>query len=148
MVAVEIKKLSQSIFSQMNKIDEIVESLNLDMQTAQEKIQSAKEVTLSQSKFVKGTIDNYNNMLNSTEDIVNYIDDVDKGIESLSNENNFIYEKLNEVKDAYEDFNTSIEVVKKVVAGQYDSTKNMNNIIDKMGKNTENIVISINKFTV
>lgn len=147
-VALEIKKLSQNIFYQMNKINEIVESLNIDMKTAKEKIQTAKEITLSQSKFVDSNIVNYNNMLNSTEDIVSYIEHTDKSIESLSNENNSIYEKLNEVKDAYEAFNASIEVVKQVVGEQYDGTKNMNNIIDEMGQNTENIAISINKFTV
>ncbi|MFT8313549.1 MAG: methyl-accepting chemotaxis protein [Clostridium sp.] len=147
-VAIEIKKLSQNIFLQMNKIEEIVESLNLDMHSAEKKIQSAKQVTLSQSQFVKNTIDNYNNMLNSTEGIVNYIDEVDKSIEDLNDKNDSMYEKLNEVKEACEDFNDSIEIVKQVVAEQYDGTKNMNNIIDKMGKNTENIVVSINKFTV
>lgn len=147
-VAIEIKKLSQNIFLQMNKIEEIVESLNLDMHSAEEKIQSAKQVTLSQSQFVKNTIDNYNSMLNSTEGIVNYIDQVDKSIEDLNDKNDSMYEKLNEVKEACEDFNNSIEIVKQVVTEQYDGTKNMNNIIDKMGKNTENIVVSINKFTV
>ncbi|MDF2503193.1 methyl-accepting chemotaxis protein [Clostridium sp.] len=147
-VAVEIKKLSQNIFLQMNKIDEIVESLNLDMNMAQIKIQSAKEATLVQSKFVKNTIDNYNNMLNSTEYIVNYIDETNENIKTLNSENDSVYEKLNEVKEAYEDFNTSIEVVKQVVSEQYDGTKNMNTIINTMEKNTENIVVSINKFNV
>ncbi|UZW12412.1 methyl-accepting chemotaxis protein [Clostridium pasteurianum] len=147
-VAVEIKKLSQNIFSQMNKIEEIVESLNLDMYSAEEKMQDAKEIIVSQSTFVNNTIDNYSNMLNSTEDIVGYINDVDKSIESLNDENNCIYEKLNDVKEACEDFNDSIKVVKQVVEEQYEGTKNMNNIIDKMGENTDSIAISINKFTI
>lgn len=147
-VAIEIKKLSQNIFLEMNKIEEIVESLNLDMYSAEKKIENAKEVSLSQSKFVKNTIDNYNNMLNSTEDIVDYIKDVDISIETLNNENDSIYKKLNEVKDACEDFNNSIELVNQVVQEQYNETKNMNNIIDKMGENTESIVVSINKFTI
>lgn len=147
-VAIEIKKLSQDVSFQMNRIEQIVESLNIDMYSAKKKIQNAKSVMASQSVFVKNAVDNYNGMITSTEDIIDYVTDVDKSIETLNNENNLMYEKLSDVKGVCEDFNESIEVVQQVVQEQYEGTKNMDSIVDKMGENTKNIVVTINKFTI
>ncbi len=147
-VAGEIKKLSQNVSYQMEKIDEILAALNSDMFNVQEKIEQVNNTTTRQFKIVNNSIDNYAKMLKSSEAIVNYMNDAYKSIGMLNEENYFVSERLTKIKNSYEEFNNTIAVVSGIASEKYENTKDMYDMLESMHTNSEKMANSIDKFTV
>jgi len=147
-VADEIKKLSQSVSEQMDKIYEILKELNLDMNNTQGKIVDVNNSTNHQFKLVNNTIEHYGEMLSSSEKIVNYMNEVHNSIEMLNDENSIISERLIKIKNSYEEFNSSIAAVNEIASEKYENTKEMYNMLEKMHNNSDKLVDSIHKFKV
>lgn len=147
-VADEIKKLSSSVSEQMNKIYEILKDLNLDMNNTQNKIKDVNSYTNQQFDLVNDAINNYDKMLNSSEKIVDYMNDAYGSIEMLDDENSVISERLIKIKDAYEEFNGSIATVNEILSEKYEDIKDVYSMLEKMHNNSDKLVNSIHKFKV
>ncbi|SMC21556.1 methyl-accepting chemotaxis sensory transducer with Cache sensor [Clostridium acidisoli DSM 12555] len=147
-VADEIKKLSSSVSEQMNKIYEILKDLNLDMNNTQNKIKDVNSYTNQQFDLVNDAINNYDKMLNSSQKIVDYMNDAYSSIEMLDDENSVISERLIKIKDAYEEFNGSIATVNEILSEKYEDIKDVYSMLEKMHNNSDKLVNSIHKFKV
>ncbi len=147
-VADEIKKLSFVISDKMNSIEDIIKHLNVNLSNVEDRIEKVKDVSVFQYGLVNDTIEKYNYMMSSTEEIINFIDRVDNSIENLENENTTLYDKLNEVKEACKYFNEAIITINEVVSDQYNETKDMEQLIVKMHDTTDLLGKSVKKFNI
>lgn len=147
-VANQIKKLSDNIVNEMKKIDDIVISINDNVETTKNNILVVNDVSNSQFQVVNSTIDSYNDVLKSAEDIVVYINNINLSIESLNNENNSIVDMLNNVVKVTNVFNNSIKEVGQIVENQYEETKGMDELMSKFEKTANELNENVNKFVI
>lgn len=147
-VAVEIKKLSSTIFDQMSKIDNIITSINKGMSNVKDNIIEVNEISNSQNKVVSETADNYKEILKSVNDITLQVEGIYKGIDKLNEENNTIVNNLSSVKNISSDFNDAISEINDVVKNQFNETKKMQGLLVGLGKTSYELNANVDKFIV
>jgi methyl-accepting chemotaxis protein len=145
-VAQEIKKLSMSIVDQMDRITSIVLKINSNTSVTRDNIVSINKVSHHQNEVVLSTVQNFKEILKSTEDIVSFITSIDSNIYDLNNETDYVSESLNDVRRLTTDLGDSIAEVGKVVDNQYSETKNMDKLIGNLEHTSNELNASMGKF--
>lgn len=147
-VAVEIKKLSYVIKDQMNRIDEIINKININMEITQNRMLKVNDVAKNQIDVVNNTIDNYHYVMSSSEEIVNYIKNIDDSIEILNEENVIVNNALKEVESVTSDFNSITKAVNEIVEEEYMQTKNMDELMEILEITIRKLQSNINRFNM
>ena len=147
-VALEIKKLSQNIVSQMTNIEEIVFSFYDEMSDANGNIKEINTITLNQNEIVETTLSNYDNIKKAINDTVKNITDVTLNLEELDNVNTSMYSSISNVNNITTELNQSVVNVSKVVVEQFEETKNVDELVQKLESTTKKLEQNMNKFTI
>lgn len=147
-VATQIKGLSQNISDQMNKIEEIVLKINSNIIVTKDNLDEVNRSADEEVAAVQETIDNYNLILNVTEEITAAINKINESINVLGYENHNVNEVIGKVSVLSNEFSESLDEINSVIKSQYDNTKAMAELVLKLEKATEDINRNMNEFTV
>jgi|GEM_PF-1505913 len=147
-VAREIRNLSEGIVEQMCKIQDIVSSVNSNMSKTEISIGEVNRVFSAQDSAINDTISSYQKALNSTEDIVSSIGNIDLSIDTLNNENRSVINTFKEVNIISSEFTSSVNEIKCVIENQYIETKNMDSLVGKLENSTNELREKMNKFSL
>lgn len=147
-VALEIKKLALNIVSQMTNIEEIVFSFYDEMSNANGNIREINTITLNQNEIVETTLSNYDNIKNAINDMVKNITDVTVNLEELDTVNNSMYSSISNVNNITTDLNKSVVNVSQVVVKQFEETKHVDGLVQKLDNTTQKLEQNMNKFII
>ena len=147
-VAREIRNLSEGIVEQMSKIQDIVGSVNNNMSKTESSIAEVNRAFNEQYGVINDTIGNYQKALNSTEDIVSSIGNIDLSIETLNNENSSVINTFKEVNSICCEFTSSVSEISSVIENQYIETMNMDSLVQQLENSTNELREKMNKFSL
>lgn len=147
-VADEIKKLSNGIEMQMEKINGIVKNIDLNIYHSSKYIEQMNKLSTKEAEAVENTIDEYKRAISATERIINQIYSIIDGIHSLNEENNKVESKLDSVLNICSGFKKSVGQVDEIIQNHYTETQNMEKLTQKLQYSMDSLNNSINKFMI
>ncbi|MDP4089800.1 MAG: methyl-accepting chemotaxis protein, partial [Bacillota bacterium] len=147
-VATQIKGLSLSISEQMSRIEELVRKIDANIMNTDEDLKEVNKSAGEEAKAVQETIENYNVVLKAAEEIISAISNVNNSINILDSENQNVNEVLNRVSSLSDEFSESLGEINTVIRSQYDNTRVMAELVERLEASTEDINSNMNKFTV
>lgn len=147
-VAQQIRKMSLNIVKQMNNIEEVIINIDKGIDHTKTSIHEVNEIVIVQTDAVNETISNFYEVISSTDKIIEHINDLDKSIESLNNENTNIVKELNIVNNSSNDFKLNLKEVNDIMQEQYEETQQMNGLINDLDNICEDLNSNLNKFLI
>lgn len=145
-VADEVGKLSNDIESEMKKIGALVKTIKEKTENTESSLELVNNSLSSQDLVLNKALNNFNNIIYHTEEICNYISDVDTNILKLDDENKIINKRINEMNAIYDEFNSLTCEVATVVETEANEINNLNYVTENLRTTIEELNELTSKF--
>lgn len=147
-IAGEIRKLSQSVESEMDNISGIIAIVDNKIKDTDKNIVWVREVYHKEISIITQIIDNYKNIFNLNERIAKSIKNVNLELDSVNAENKMVYDGLDKINNSYKELEASIDEIGGVIDGEKSTVNELDSTLEDMNNVLNKLSQSVDKFKV
>jgi methyl-accepting chemotaxis protein len=147
-VASEIRKLAEQSQGSVNEIRKIIESIQGDTRKASETAKSAESVLQLQVSAVKNTTDSFNNINDSVEKLIVYVNYISQNVGNIEEARVTTMGAIENISTVLEEIAASSNTVNETSNEQVESVETLNQEAEMLNQNADILVQEIKKFKV
>lgn len=147
-VASEIRNLAEQSQESVNEINQIIENIQKDTRKAAKTARIAENVVKLQGDAVKNTINSYENINNSVESLMVYLNAITRNVENMGEAKQSALGAIESISAVLEEIAASVNTVNLTSNEQQASVETLNTAAEELNRNTQTLVIEVKKFKV
>jgi methyl-accepting chemotaxis protein len=147
-VASEIRALAEQSKASVNNIKGIIDGIRIDTQNAVTTARKAEEVMRLQENVVRNTTESYQNISDSVENLVVYLNYITENIGNIEDSRISTLGGIESISAVLEEIAASSNTVNQTASEQLISVENLNKSASKLNMNSNELVDAIQIFKI